>query len=348
MDGGTVHLRWQMRGDEEHRPPSNVATSYMVEAFKNLTGRNDFTSLLVTENVGMKCHRDVHNHGQRNNLLLPLLPCGEGGGVWVESPASEYTLTDEWKETPKGGWKRGRVHELQPGHLIHINPRMYHATEPWEGRRLVMTAYTPRTSKMTQSIYDLLKDYGFDPPPLQPHVPDELKNVYLRMMALEGTKEPEAVMFLINEAEEEKRSKTKAISQELQQLQEDVLERLTERREWLKEFPAEEEILAEEFHNIGETIRDEIKGVNDVVRDLISDVEEQIKVTEEKCNQLFIKVANVDDDKEIGDVEEYLANLKKDLEVTLDVPLDSEGQPGSMDSTPEGRVGEPRGEDRRH
>ena len=277
-----------------------IATSYMVEAFKNLTGRHDFTSLLVTENVGMKCHRDVHNHGQRNNLLLPLLPCGEGGGVWVESPASEYTLTDEWKETPKGGWKRGRVHELQPGHLIHINPRMYHATEPWEGRRLVMTAYTPRTSKMTQSIHDLLKDYGFDPPPLQPHVPDELKNVYLRMMALEGTKEPEAVMFLINEAEEEKRSKTKAISQELQQLQEDVLERLTERREWLKEFLAEEEILAEEFHDIGETIRDEIKGVNDVVRDLISDVEEQIKVTEEKCNQLFIKVANVDDDKEIG------------------------------------------------
>ena len=299
-----------------------IATSYMVEAFKKLTGRKDFTSLLVTENVGMKCHRDVHNHGQRDNLLLPLLPCNEGGGVWVESLSSEYTLTDEWKEMPKGGWKRGRVHELQPGHLIHINPRMYHATESWEGRRLVMTAYTPRTSKMTQFIYDLLKAYGFDPPPLQPHVPDELKSVYLRMMALEGAKEPEAVMFLINEAEEEKRSRTKAISQELQQLQEDVLERLAERREWLREFLAEEEILAEEFHDIGETIRDEIKGVNDVVRDLIADVEEQIKVTEEKCNQLFIKVANVDDDKEIGDIEEYLSNLKKDLEVTLDVPLD--------------------------
>ena len=299
-----------------------VATSYLVEAFKKLTGRNDFTALLLTENVGMKCHRDVHNHGQRNNPLLPLLQCSEGGGVWVESPSSEYDLTDEWKETPKGGWRRGRVHELQPGHLIHINPRMYHATEPWEGRRLVITAYTPRTSKMTQSMYDHLKEYGFGPPPLQPHVPDELKNVFLRMMALDETTEPEAVMFLVNEAEEERRSRTKAISQELQQLQEDVLERLRERREWLREFLAEEEILAEEFQNVGEAIHDEIKNINDVVRDLISDVEEQIKATEEKCNSLFIKVANVDDDKEIGDIEEYLSNLKKDLEVTLDVPLD--------------------------
>ena len=299
-----------------------IATSYLVEAFKRLTGRTDFTALLLTENVGMKCHRDVHNHGQRGNLLLPLLQCDEGGGVWVESPSSEYDLTDEWKETPKGGWRRGRVRELQPGHLIYINPRMYHATEPWEGRRLVMTAYTPRTSKMTQPTYDLLRDYGFEPPPLQPHVPDELKNVFLRMMALDETTEPEAVMFLVNEAEEERRSRTKAISQELQQLQEDVLERLRERREWLKEFLAEEEILAEEFQNVGEAIHDEIKGINDVVRDLISDVEEQIKAAEEKCNRLFIKVANVDDDMEIGDIEEYLSNLKKDLEVTLDVPLD--------------------------
>ena len=57
------------------------ATSYLVQAFKKLTGREDFTSLLMTENVGMRCHRDVHNHGQRDNLLLPLLPCDEGGGV---------------------------------------------------------------------------------------------------------------------------------------------------------------------------------------------------------------------------------------------------------------------------
>ena len=299
-----------------------VATSYLVEAFKKLTGRSDFTASLLTENVGMKCHRDVHNHGQRNNLLLPLLQCNEGGGVWVESPSSEYDFTDEWKETPKGGWRRGRVHELHPGHLIHVNPRMYHATEPWEGRRLVVTAYTPRTSKMTKSMYDHLKEYGFGPPPLQPHVPDELKNVFLRMMALDETTEPEAVMFLVNEAEEEKRSMTKAVSQELQQLQEDVLGRLQERREWLKEFLAEEEILAEEFQNIGEAMREEIKGVNEVVRDLISDVENQIKVTEEKCHNMFIKVANLDDDTEVGNVEEYLSNLKKDLEVTLDVPLD--------------------------
>ena len=38
--------------------------------------------------------------------------------------------------------------------------------------------------------------------------------------------------------------------------------------------------------------------------------------------KLYLKVANVMDDKVKGDIEEYLANLKKDLDVTLDVPLD--------------------------
>ena len=68
MDGGAVHLRWKvwvMRNTDRYP----IATSYLVEAFKKLTGRTDFTALLLTEHVEMKCHRDVHNHGQRNNLL---------------------------------------------------------------------------------------------------------------------------------------------------------------------------------------------------------------------------------------------------------------------------------------
>ena len=190
-----------------------------------------------------------------------------------------------------------------------------------------MTTYTPRTSSMKQPIYEALKEYGFEseppPPPLQ--VPEHLQQAVLRMLSVDSEKNPdinEAVLFLVKEAEEEKRQRTQQISEELQQLQEDVLGRLKERREWLQEFLAEEEILAEEIGIVGETINEEIAGINGVVRDLIKDVEEQVAEVERKCETLYLKVANADDDKEVGDIEDYLANLKKDLEVTLDVSLD--------------------------
>ena len=300
-----------------------VATTYIVQAYKELTGFQDFTSLLITDNVGMSIHRDVHNCAGRDNVLLPLLPCDEGGGVWMECEPMDYDITNEWRQLPKGDWRRGRVEELQPGVPIRINPRMFHETEPWVGRRLVITAYTPRTTKMKQPTFDHLKDLGFNPPPLPPQVPEALQRTFLKMMNItEDKTQPDAVMFLLSEAQEERREKTQEISQELQELQDDVLERLRERRQWLMEFLAEEEILAEELDGVREAIREEVQIVNEAVQDLIKEVEGQVHDVETKCQNLYIKVANAIGDKEIGDVEEYLANLKKDLDITLDVPLD--------------------------
>ncbi|CAE7617868.1 GIP [Symbiodinium sp. CCMP2456] len=208
-----------------------VATTYLVQAFKKLTGRGDFTSLLITE---------------------------------------DYDYADEWKELPKGGW-------------------------------------------MTQSTYDILCNYGFQPPPLPPQVPDELQRAVLKMMTMGDQREPDAVMFLVNEVEEEKRERARDVSRELCQLQDDVLTRLRERQEWLKEFLAEEEILAEELQVVGEAINEEIEGINGAVRDLLQDVEEKIKLTEEKCHSLYLKVANVTDETNIGDIE-VKANLDKWVE----------------------------------
>ena len=217
-----------------------IATFYLVKAFKELTGTNDFSSLLISEGVGMQIHRDVHNHAGRDNVLLPLLPCERGGGVWVESDPMDYDVTDEWRQLPKGDWRRGRVRDLQPGVPVYINPRKFHQTEEWEGRRLVVAAYTPRTSKMKQPTYDKLVEYGFGPPPLPPRVPDQLQRTVLKMMdVVEDRGSPAAVMFQMHAADEERREKARDLSQELQQLQEDVLGRLRERREWLQDLLAE-------------------------------------------------------------------------------------------------------------
>ena len=197
-----------------------IATFYLVKAFKKLTGINEFTSLLVTEGVGMRIHRDVHNHAGRDNVLLPLLPCEQGGGVWVESDPVDYDVTDEWRQLPRGDWRRGKVRDLRPRVPVYINPRKFHQTEEWEGRRLVIAAYTPRTSRMIQPTYDKLVEYGFGPPPLPPRVPDQLQQTILKMMdvvEVRGTQE--AVMFQTSTVEEESREKARDLSQELQQLQ---------------------------------------------------------------------------------------------------------------------------------
>ncbi|CAE7208082.1 RE1, partial [Symbiodinium necroappetens] len=227
-------------------------TLYLVKAFKELTGVNDFTSLLITEDVGMKCHRDVHNY----------VVCG-------------------WKRTPDPTASKMSGDNYQTG----------------DGDEGGYTNYNLETTAGDDHIYS--KNFFYEDPDVN-----------------------EAILFLVKEAEGERRQRTQQISEELQQLQEDVLGRLKERREWLQEFLAEEEILAEEIGVVGEAINEEIMGINDLVRDLIQDVEKQVTEVERKCESLYLRVANVDDDKEIGDIEEYLANLKKDLEVTLDVPLD--------------------------
>ncbi|CAE7737410.1 GIP [Symbiodinium sp. CCMP2592] len=254
------------------------ATSYLVKAFNEITGESDFTSILVTEDAGMQIHRDVPNHGGRDNILLPLLPCEQGGGVWIESDPADFDVKDEWRQLPRGDWRRGKVYHLKTGEPIHINPRKFHQTEEWQGRTAGVRL------RPTSSI--------------PPQVPEPLQQVMLKMMDLQETRNPpDAVMFQVSGNPEERREKSIEISQELQQLQEDVLGRLQERREWLQDFLAEEEILAE-------------------------DVDDQVKEVESRCHDLYLKVANVTDDQKIGDVEDYLINLKRDLDVTLDVPLD--------------------------
>ena len=74
----------------------------------------------------------------------------------MESDPVDYDVTDEWRQLPRGDWRRGKVRDLRPGVPVYINPRKFHQTEEWKGRRLVIAAYTPRTSRVTQPTYDKL------------------------------------------------------------------------------------------------------------------------------------------------------------------------------------------------
>ena len=87
-------------------------TEYFVRAMSTYLATNDFTAIIILENMGMDMHCDVHNEPNRDNILVPLEACCGSG--WIESEEDEYAL-----DTVE--WRRGRVHHLRPGKPIHFS-----------------------------------------------------------------------------------------------------------------------------------------------------------------------------------------------------------------------------------
>ncbi|CAE7425577.1 GIP, partial [Symbiodinium pilosum] len=112
----------------------------LTRCFEEICPYDKFATLTVSEDVGMACHRDVHNESDSYNVVLPLLDC-DGGGLWIESEPNQFSLDDEWRPIPNGEWRRGQVHQLRAG------------------RRIVLIGYTPRMGALQKETYDdLLED----------------------------------------------------------------------------------------------------------------------------------------------------------------------------------------------
>ena len=99
-------------------------------------------------------HKDQANMGEEN-IIIPVT-CFENGGLWVE----------------RAGGATFRVvgNERVPGVVLNFNGKPltidaknnYHATEPWVGDRIVISAYTLRNaSSLRPQDASVLKDLGF-------------------------------------------------------------------------------------------------------------------------------------------------------------------------------------------
>ncbi|CAE7395925.1 GIP [Symbiodinium natans] len=312
-------------------PVEQLAKEYLegekfeLKAISVYTGHNNFTSLIVADDAGMGMHRDSHNEPHRENVLVPLDFC-EGGGVWVESMPQEFTLDDEWRKVPSGEWRRGRVRELQPGEPICFGPRRYHQTEPWKGRRLVVTLYTPRTSNLGLDSREALNDLGFNVPDTWAQPREAMSTSLQPMLAMIGMvpqdKNVDAVTFRMGVDKEEVPSEIQLALEEIDNLQEEVIERLQQRSAWLEDFLAEEEILREELAIVSQEAMEEAKQLRQTLRDMLEDSNSRINVARDNVQKVFLKVANLTAENKVADVEEHLNNLKEDLKVTLDVPLE--------------------------
>ena len=93
-------------------------------------------AFVLTKNVTSRVHRDPRN-GAANNMVVRISDFAEGG-LWIQDPKG--TVFREYQ----GSWVPGQVHSLQSG-PVYLDARSFlHATEPWDGDRLIAIAYTPQ------------------------------------------------------------------------------------------------------------------------------------------------------------------------------------------------------------
>ena len=304
-----------------YRYPYTV--QYLTRCFEEFCPYDKFATLTVSEDVGMACHRDVHNERDSYNVVLPLQDC-DGGGLWIESEPDQFSLDDEWRPIPNGEWRRGQVHQLRAGAPIRFSARKWHQTEPWQGRRLVMICYTPRMGALQRETYDDLLDLGCNPPPFP--TSDTLTPT-LNMISMVPESGPvDAVAFHGQESGVDKDdggTMDQAV-QSLQNLQEDLIDRFQERVQHLRELLAEEEVIAAEFAQVSSMAREEVEEVNTVIQEMLREAQCGLDKAVEAADTKFLMMAGSPENllEDVGDIEKYLSELTGDLGTTLTVPLE--------------------------
>ena len=103
-------------------------------------GDATWTSIAISVNAEAKPHRDVHNLAGSSNYLVTF-GCHEGGEVWLRSEDDGEVRRK--RKGPTGHHMKGI---LKPTwhKLVKFDPKDWHATMRWTGRRVALAAYTTR------------------------------------------------------------------------------------------------------------------------------------------------------------------------------------------------------------
>ena len=159
IKGGIVGLHKSCRT----HPWSNKAISrFVAEQSASIGFSSHFTSAVVLVNTRTEPHRDIANAGE-DNIIIPVSRFDKGG-VWIEHHNGPDVRPVGDKSLP------GMVLNFG-GKPITIDAKnLYHSTEPWEGDRIIISAYTLRdTTPPRPQDADELRDLGFLSDP--DHVP---------------------------------------------------------------------------------------------------------------------------------------------------------------------------------
>ena len=144
------------------------------------------------------------------------------------------------------------------------------------------------------------------------------------VLAGPGSEEPLVLRGQALHIDREEEESTDRAIELLQTLQEDMIDRLQERAQCLRELLAEEEVIATEFARFGSMVREEVDEARAVIQDMLREVQQELDKATEVADTKLLKIAGVPDNvlEDVGDIEKYLSELAGDLGTTLTVPLE--------------------------
>ena len=114
-----------------------------------------FGSIAVLDSVALEPHRD--NNSKDYLTYITTFTDYDGGELWVQDESGEDFRLIKSDEDPV----RGTKVSIKEG-VYAFDGRRWHGTEPFDGRRLVAAAYTPRNYKCwTEELRMELSELGF-------------------------------------------------------------------------------------------------------------------------------------------------------------------------------------------
>ena len=119
---------------------------------------HEFTSVGISVNSMAQPHKDKFNSREHPNLVVPFEYPISGGEIWVDKPPHARQSTAE--RMCGHELKSGSLQVLKPG--IILDPHTWHASQPWEGNRALLVAYSLKpVAKLSNEDRGWLSMIGF-------------------------------------------------------------------------------------------------------------------------------------------------------------------------------------------
>ena len=303
--GGITGLRRTTR-----RMPAT--TAFLVKSAKELMGEHGFGVVAVTRGAQLKAHRDSHNDASIRNTVMALNDF-QGGGLWVEGPPG-----DQWREVTPGRWTKGKTYELRPGIPFSFNPKKWHETQPFQGDRVVMMTYTPRSSSLSDEDQQELWELGFD-------VPEEKKfpvtTEAVKLQKQEYILEEDGALetFVKMDAVEEEHGEMDQSFLKINELQQQVVDEMMDRSSLLQDLVEEEEERLQDLHQTQYSCLETTKQIHGEIMQMLDSLTERLRHQQQVRDEMLVLKAAIPEPDQ--DYEKLLAELEGDLQVTHTVPL---------------------------
>ena len=155
VHGGVLGLR---SSSSEYPAATRLLCRAVTEACPGLK----FSTVGVLRNMRADAHVDAHNSDTEPNFIWGISRF-KGGGLWIAAPEGQTA------KQVNGKLLKGEVLDIR-AHPALFNPHIVHATEAWEGVRVVLVAFTIRgIEKLSPELRQGAESLGFPlPDPVLP------------------------------------------------------------------------------------------------------------------------------------------------------------------------------------